>query len=282
MGSLVEPPGWVQLRRGSGRRGEGLAFRQVEWWDEIASTNTRALALGQSLAEEALPCLVGANRQTAGRGRGDHVWWSGPGALTLSLVVRPADWGWGTADDPCAAVVTATAVCRAVESVLPDLVLGLKWPNDIWCRGKKVAGLLVEPVPGWQGERRRLVIGLGLNINNALGAGPWELRELATSLREAAGAFVDEAAIGAALCREWPRVAYELAADRERLVAEWRSRCVLTGRRIAVQEGSTRTMGLCDGFADDGGLLVRTETTRVHLVAGTVELLPENAKPGSE
>jgi BirA family biotin operon repressor/biotin-[acetyl-CoA-carboxylase] ligase len=277
MGSLVEPPGWVQLRRGSGRCGVGLAFRHVEWWDEIASTNTRALAWGQSLAEEALPCLVGANRQTAGRGRGDHVWWSGPGALTLSLVMRPADWDWSSSDDPCAAVVTATAVCRAVESVLPDLVLGLKWPNDIWCRGKKVAGLLVEPVPGWQGADRRLVIGLGLNINNALGAGPVELRERATSLREAAGAFVDEAAIGAAVCREWPRVAGALVADRDRLAAEWRTRCVLTGRRIVVQEGSTRTTGLCDGFAEDGGLLVRTETARVHLVAGTVELLSSSA-----
>ncbi len=281
MSGPVALPRWVEAAVA-----DGLVAR-AEWWDEIGSTNNRALELcgdenlgqvargdGNRGPGAAIVALVGVTRQTAGRGRGANVWWSQPGAMTLSLVIRPTDYGWATSDDPCAAIATATAICRAVEAVIPDAVLGIKWPNDVWCRDRKVGGLLVEPVPGLSGESRLLVVGAGLNVNNRVATGP--VAATAISLIEAYGRSGDATAfdldrLGTAFLRTARHAWRELAGDRARLAAEWRQRCVLSGRRVRIRRGGEVISGRCDGPDDSGGLLLSTDAGRVLVVDGTVE-----------
>lgn len=276
MSGQTQLPEWVEAAVKAGLVGH------AEWWDEIGSTNNRALALCRDEIRHGAfpahtdggPLLVGATRQSAGRGRGTNVWWSQPGAMTLSLVIRPASYGWSTSDDPCAAIATATAICRAVESVLPDAALGLKWPNDVWCRERKAGGLLVEPVEGLSGEERLLVVGVGLNVNNSV-AIP-EIARTAVSLVDAygegvPGARIDLDRLGTSFLKEAMRAWRELAADRSRLAVEWRERCVLTGRRVRIRRGDEVVAGRCDGPDDSGGLLVSTDAGRIRVVDGTVE-----------
>ena len=58
----------------------------IEHHRQIASTNTRAIMAADDAALP-LPALILTDLQTAGRGRGDHVWWSAPGALTCSVIL---------------------------------------------------------------------------------------------------------------------------------------------------------------------------------------------------
>jgi biotin-[acetyl-CoA-carboxylase] ligase BirA-like protein len=116
------------------------------------STNVRARELAAAGAPHGT--VVTATEQTAGRGRQGRVWVAPAGrALLCSVVIR---------DPPrLLPLATGVAVADSVEAVIggPGRT-AVKWPNDIWLDGRKVAGILVEgrPQEGWA------VIGIGLNV----------------------------------------------------------------------------------------------------------------------
>jgi BirA family transcriptional regulator, biotin operon repressor / biotin---[acetyl-CoA-carboxylase] ligase len=125
----------------------------------VDSTNREARA--RSRSGEAGPLWITAETQTAGRGRGDRSWFSPPGNLYASLLMRePAPPG----RVPELAFVTALAVRDAIGAAAPALApqLALKWPNDILLAGGKCAGILIEgehdPSAGMS-----VIIGIGVN-----------------------------------------------------------------------------------------------------------------------
>ncbi len=102
-----------------------------------------------------------SEQQTAGRGRRGRSWCS-PFAENIYLSVL-FDWYKGAAELQGLSIVAGVAVAEllADEGVAG---VGLKWPNDVWISGKKVAGILVElegeVTSGW-----RVTLGLGLNTH---------------------------------------------------------------------------------------------------------------------
>ena len=127
------------------------------------STNERAKELALSGAPHGT--LVTAGEQTAGRGRQGRTWTAAPGeALLISIVLRELR--------PTLPLTAAVAICEALP-----VECAIKWPNDIWIDGRKLAGILVEgrPQEGWA------VLGIGLNV--ATETFPPELDGIATSLR---------------------------------------------------------------------------------------------------
>lgn len=143
---------------------------------ETDSTNTEAER--RLTAGEAAPFIVLATRQTRGRGRLGRTWASEPvGNLYLSIGLRP--------DVPVPRMQHFTlwlgvALARFLRAHtgLPILV---KWPNDLWCRGRKLAGILTEA--RLDNDRTRdLICGIGLNVNAPASAWPAALRPTATSL----------------------------------------------------------------------------------------------------
>ena len=202
------------------------------------STNERA----RELASRGAPhgTLVTADEQTAGRGRQGREWLAAPGsALLMSLVLRNA-----SATLPLAAAV---AVCEALP-----VEAAIKWPNDVWVDGRKVAGILVEarPQEGWA------VLGIGVNVRDA------PPLEHVTSLDSAIGTedLLDRLllALDAWLSRPLPEV-----------LATWRSRDALLGETVRWQNGSGKGVGI----DESGALLVDTDSGVVALNAGEVHLL---------
>src|SRR4051794_37248770 len=131
------------------------------------STNERAKELADAGAPHGT--LVTADEQEAGRGRQGRVWTAPPGsAVLMSLILRDLDERHALLP-----LAGAVAVCEACEAVAPRV----KWPNDVWIDGRKVAGILIEgrPQEGWA------VLGIGVNVGTE--AFPAELAEIATSLR---------------------------------------------------------------------------------------------------
>ena len=147
---------------------------RVEVWPELPSTSDALKA--RAAREDAVGRIIFAESQTAGRGRRANRWASAPGQdLLFSLALRPpvemALW-------PRVTTAAALAVCEAVEETLP-LQPQIKWPNDIYLAGKKVAGLLTEVVHGVGGAL--VILGIGINGNGL--ELPEGLVALATSLR---------------------------------------------------------------------------------------------------
>jgi BirA family transcriptional regulator, biotin operon repressor / biotin---[acetyl-CoA-carboxylase] ligase len=209
------------------------------------STNQRAKELAAAGAPHGT--LVTADEQTAGRGRQGRQWTAPPrSAVLMSVVLRELDEMLPLA----AAVAVADAVSVAAT---------IKWPNDVWIDGRKVAGILVEgrPQEGWA------VLGVGLNVTTE--TFPDELVATATSLR-LSGIEVEPETVLGNLLRS---LAGWLGAPPTRVLDAWRSRDALKGERVRWTGGE----GVADGIDDSGALVVETSAGAVTLDAGEVHLL---------
>lgn len=213
------------------------------------STNERARALAEAGAPHGT--LVTADEQEAGRGRQGRVWTAPPGsAVLMSLVLRDLDERHALL--PLAAAV---AVCEVAAVANPTV----KWPNDVWIDGKKLAGILIEgrPREGWA------VLGIGLNVTTD--AFPAELADIATSLRLSGHETTPSAVLEELLAAvdRW------IKAPPASVLDAWRSRDAVKGKRVRWSDGE----GIADGIDDSGGLRVQTDDGLVTLDAGEVHLL---------
>jgi len=238
-----------------------------EFHSEIGSTSDRAAELVNQ-PRLACPFLVLAERQTAGRGRGSNWWWSTPGGLTFSLVLDARQCGLAVERWPLVALATGLAVCDAIERQLPAVAVRLKWPNDVYVAGRKACGILVE-APGV--SPARLIVGIGINVNNAFTAAPPELQQLGTALIDVTGRTCE---LPTVLLAVLERLNFELSAlrdDQRDVLGRWRSRCLLTGKRVELSLGTGRVVGICHGIDDEGRLLLLTERGVEAHRSGTID-----------
>ena len=156
------------------------------WLGETGSTND--VAREWALAGASAGAFATAARQTRGRGRRERTWESPAGTgLYVSFVLRP---DWPAEQAPNLAILAGMAAFQALEKA-GVRNLRVKWPNDVLAGGKKICGVLVEPRLG-AGRIEFAVVGIGINVGQAAGDFPPELRTPATSCRlEGAAISVD-------------------------------------------------------------------------------------------
>jgi BirA family biotin operon repressor/biotin-[acetyl-CoA-carboxylase] ligase len=243
---------------------------RVEYLAETRSTNdvaVRRIAEGQL----AVPMLVLADRQTAGRGRGANRWWSESGGLTFSLVLQPEQMGLPVERWPRISLVAALAVCSAIEQQLEGEVAQLKWPNDVFCRGRKLCGILLEAPAATAQSPRHLVLGIGLNVNNSWIEVPPELQNVGTALCDLSGRTHDPTDVLVSVLNELELLLAQLAEEDPRLPELWRERSFLTGRHVRVEAGGTVVQGLCVGIDASGALVLETTSGPRTLLGGIVQ-----------
>ena len=80
-------------------------------------------------------------------------------------------------------------VCKGLQELFPELDFKVKWPNDIYCNGKKVSGMYAKSRSNAHGKVESYILGLGLNINMELKVFPEKYRSVATSLYIESGSF---------------------------------------------------------------------------------------------
>lgn len=237
----------------------GIEWR-VEVIDETVSTNDLVLAKGAAGEKEGY-CLF-AESQSGGRGRRGDAWLSPPRHdLLLSILLRPPErlehW-------PRLPQLAAVALCRAIDRLAPALGVEpqIKWPNDIWLDGRKVAGLLVETrmMGSAAAESSFAVLGIGLNVNGL--EFPDEIRRIATSLRLAAGGKVmfDRNQLAATLLTEFGHLyPQDLGDDGFAEIQEiLHQRSCLLGRKVGVNSASGEIEGTVEGFGRNGELILIT------------------------
>ena len=153
---------------------------------------------------------------------------------------------------------------------MADVEIQLKWPNDDYVQRRKVSGILVE-VP--RVEPTRLVLGVGINVNNSLGAAPAEITDTATALCDVTGRpfpLVD--VLICVLDKLANRLDWIGSRDRE-LRELWRERCLLTNRPVQIDGVGGQLAGVCQGIDEEGALVVLTQGGSRRCFAGTVTLL---------
>lgn len=216
--------------------------------DVVASTNDEARALAE--AGDPGPAAVVARRQTAGRGRLGRAWVSEPGGLYLSALLRP---GLPPARAGLLPLAAGVAVAATVERF--GLRPSLRWPNDVFHGGRKLAGVLCEARfrPDGQGLAWA-VVGVGLNVRQSpqslLGAG-------GTSLAMA-GVAVDPGALRGPLLEQLDAQVALAERAPEAVVAAWSRRSSMLGQHVQVATRSGPLGGSAERVTAEGALVVRT------------------------
>ncbi len=263
---LSEPPlvlpAMVEARLAPGSLGLPLYY-----FDEIDSTNLEARRRAEAGAPHGA-CLV-AEHQSAGRGRLDRHWQSPKGsALLFSLILRhEINLNRIFALNN----LVSLALCRALEKH-GGLAPAIKWPNDVYLEGKKLAGVLTEFTS--RGEMvDHAVVGVGLNVNQPPSwlAG---LDQPAMSLKAATGHAWRRAELLAWFLGEMSQL-YErfVANGGDEMAGEYAQRSLILGMEVKVREGKTVRQGKATGFAPSGALLLEEngQTSTIH--HGDVSLL---------
>ena len=132
---------------------------------------------------------------------------------------------------------TAVAVCRAIRDCC-GAECGIKWTNDLILGGRKVCGILTElELEAESAAALSVVIGVGINVGQTAGDFGPELSPIATSLSQALGRSVRRAELAACLLRALDEMYAAFPGGKAEYLAEYRRRCVTTGREVAVVAG---------------------------------------------
>lgn len=228
--------------------------RRVLVHNSLNSTSDAALALAHDPALDGLAVL--ARHQSAGRGQYGRSWVAPPeSSVLLSLLLFPP---------PCLrrpALLTAWAAVSVGELILSLTAeqARIKWPNDVFLKGKKVCGILIEQRS--LGDRLATVVGIGLNVRQPASFFEETQLPLGGSLLSQTGKMVDwETAARlmlAHLDEEYDRL---LQDGPQPLEALWKWRLGLLGRQVRVETAQGLQSGRLLEVSFDGLLLQTGES----------------------
>lgn len=231
--------------------------RSIEGHASIDSTNARAAAWAADGAPEG--SVVVAEYQTAGRGRHGRTWAAAADKnLMFSVVLRPAlpveRLGLIT-------IAGAVAVADVLEDFAAPLQPTVKWPNDVFLRGQKCCGMLLES--SFAGRQRTtpvfVILGVGLNVNQD--QFPPALSDRAISLKQAARRPIERAPLFADLLRRLEQRYRSLAEDGGQAVrADYATRLHRLNQPVMLRatEAGTPVRGVVRGIDATGALRLET------------------------
>jgi BirA family biotin operon repressor/biotin-[acetyl-CoA-carboxylase] ligase len=231
---------------------------QFKVWhhDKIGSTNDEA----RRMAAEGAPdgTVVHADEQIAGRGRLAHTWFSPPGNLYISILLRTGQPVARTAE---LSFLASLAVADTIEALLPRQTrVMLKWPNDVLISGAKIAGILLEQAS------EATIIGIGMNVLQA----PSNVAYKTTTIVANGGIASVDSARDILLSRLTGRLDVWRAHGFAPIRTQWLERSYPIGAAIRATSAGKPVAGHFAGLDLDGALLLDTPQGRQRIVAGEV------------
>lgn len=243
----------------------------INVFDEVESTND---SIRTWINDEV--CVVIAGSQTKGRGRRGRSFFSPNGTgIYMSVLVHP--------DIPVSKAtaltcIMAVAICRAIKEVT-GIDTQIKWVNDIYYKGKKIAGILTEAVTSIEdGSVSYVIMGAGINLYEPVEGFPADIKDVAGALLNSQS---DEG-LGSRLCGAIIGSFFEIYNNMSEFgyIEEYKRRSLLTGNYVKVLQYGADNEKLCNSYAyvegidDECRLLVRYDDgTTEKLSTGEVSVV---------
>ena len=232
------------------------AMFHIQHHERIGSTNDEVRRLAASGAPHGT--VVHADEQVAGRGRFGRTWFSPPGNLYLSVLLR---LDLPPARGPELSFVTAITVADAVDALLPKQNRAtLKWPNDVLVNDGKIAGILIESVDDAQ------IIGIGVNVLEAPRNAPYKT----STLVGAGGIATVDGARDILLDGLAKHLESWTEHGFEPIRAAWLARAHPIGTPLRASIGGRTEEGVFAGLDEGGAMLLDTAEGRKRIVAADV------------
>lgn len=254
--------------------GQSLFATNVVYHETVDSTNRLAKELASAGAPEGT--IIITEEQTAGRGRRGRSWLSPVRAnLTFSILLRPAL----VVDKVfCLTMILALACLEAVQK-RTGLCCMIKWPNDLYAGGKKLAGILTE----FAARDRRVewaVLGLGLNVNWHPAEGK-TMSRLATSIQAEIGKTVSRNQLLVEILMQFEAYYNDLLSGRiEEVYERWNDFSLVLGKQVVIEWDQMKVTGEAVRIDQDGALIIQDgEGKEQKIIHGDVSLRFEEGAP---
>ncbi len=241
----------------------------VEVLDECPSTNT--VLVQRAAAGAPHGTVLACEHQSAGRGRRGNSWVSVVGGSLAFSILWRFPRGAGALGGLSLAVAVGAA--KAFER-LGTHGVGVKWPNDLYCEGRKLGGILIESSGDILGPSA-VIVGVGINVRLG-GQARERIGVPATDIASHSEAMPSRTAV---LVESLESIAGALALfSREGFVPfrqEWLQRHAWQGRRVALSQAGRRVAeGKVVGVADDGALMLASVEGIQRFHSGELSLRP--------
>ena len=228
-----------------------LFSQSIFLFQTIDSTNRHAKEL--SIRGEPEGTLVLAEQQTAGRGRKGRTWQSPARVnLLLSIVLRPP------IKSDLAFVLTMILALAASDGVcdITGLRPLIKWPNDLYVGGRKLAGILTE-FSVRENRVEYMVLGMGLNVNWDPDQSP-DILNPATSLLCETGRVINRGKLLICILRHFDASYHLLLSSKiTGFYRRWHELSMVLGREVAVETGGKILRGVVQKITREGALILR-------------------------
>jgi BirA family biotin operon repressor/biotin-[acetyl-CoA-carboxylase] ligase len=232
--------------------------------------------------------LIISEEQTNGRGRMKRNFFSpASSGIYMSLLIKPS---FNMSKAILVTTAASIAVCRGINSVL-GLDCKIKWVNDIYLDGRKIAGILTEGITDFEsGQIEHIVIGIGINYSTPIESFPEDIKDIAGSLLNAESEGKNSISsissksrnrlIGA-IISELIELLSDL--DDKLFLDEYRRRSVILGHKVTFSSQTDGQFNNESGVALDidsnGGLIVLLEDGSKKIInTGEVSVRREDRK----
>ncbi|MBF0215486.1 MAG: biotin--[acetyl-CoA-carboxylase] ligase [Candidatus Omnitrophica bacterium] len=244
-------------------RTQTIGKNGLYYYSKISSTNDTAYALAEEGVKDG--AVVIAEVQTGGKGRLGRKWVSPPGGLYFSLVLRP---GLPLKDVQSVTLLAASAVSRSILNVT-GVRTGIKWPNDVFFKDKKICGILTE-VKAHPDKLDYLILGVGVNVNTPVS----KLPAMSTSIKDVANYSTDRRALLSDILFEF-EARYNELKDKGfgRLREECKKYSILLGNKVKITLHDRIIEGIAEDIDEIGALVVAgANGKKQRIFSGDVEL----------
>jgi len=241
----------------------------VHHYREVDSTNIIARQLAKSGAAEGT--IVVCEAQTAGKGRMTRRWVCPHGrGLLFSVILRPQI---KPANISLLTLLAGVVVADAIR-LTSGCPAGIKWPNDVLVKGKKICGILGESKVS-RNNTDFAVIGIGVNVNLNKEDFPEDFRDLSTSLKiETGRQFCRSSLLTTLMQRFAVHYGSFLSKGFEYLKDQWLLHNVTIGKTVRITRSDTEQVtGKALNINQNGALTVRlSDGTVEDFMAGDVSI----------
>ena len=230
--------------------------RKVAVFDEVFSTN--------DVIKDSCFDVVVAKSQTGGRGTNNRSFYSPNGGIYLSLKLKP--------EIPLEKLslitpFTAVALYKAIEKVT-KLKPKIKWVNDIYINGKKVAGILTESKIS-SGNLDYVIVGVGVNCDRQ--DFPKFNLNTPTSIEEELGHKIDKNRLIAEFLNEFN--GFESSILKRDFIPYYKDNFYLLDKKVKVVSGGREYLGVVTGVDDNLALLVKVKNEILSFISADVTVL---------
>lgn len=235
-------------------------------FDKIDSTNNYAKNTNNS--DLKIPTIIIANEQTSGRGRVGKTFFSPKDTgLYMSIVFSPEK---KINELDLLTITAAVSVCEAIINTT-SLPAKIKWVNDIFIENKKICGILTEAVNNYQtGKVDKLIIGIGVNVNNPHNEFPENIADTASAINSP---NTDRNNLCAEIVNLFDK--YYSENNREKIIEKYKKYSLVINKRIKYTKNNKEYYAIVKNINNSGNLeVINDDNTEETLKSGEISIIP--------